>query len=82
MATVTYHQGNTVMDIGAYPGVWVRSSKLFFCVATSSFSKCQPCLIPTCSNSLACLICPMQVPVLLVLRLCGCPVTVLCILLL
>ena len=29
MATVTYHQGNTVMDIGPYPGV--RSSKLFFC---------------------------------------------------
>ena len=31
MATVTYHQGNTVMDIGPYPGVRVRSSKLFFC---------------------------------------------------
>ena len=30
----------------------------------------------------ACLICPLQVPVLLVLRLCGCPVTVLRILLL
>ena len=31
MATETYHQGNTVMDIGPYPGVRVRSSKLFFC---------------------------------------------------
>ena len=31
MATVTYHQGNSVMDTGPYPGVRVRSSKLFFC---------------------------------------------------
>jgi len=31
MATMTYHQGNTLMDIGPHPGVRVRSSKLYFC---------------------------------------------------